>query len=72
MDFVVSLPPVKDGINAVLLVTDRMTRTIVLVPTTSHATAVETAQHFYSHAVARIGLPKIIISDRDPKFESEV
>lgn len=71
MDFVTALPPARDNINAVLLVTCRMTKCIVLVPTTSHATAVETAQHFYSYALPRIGLPRIIISDRDPKFESD-
>lgn len=71
MDFVTALPPSRGDINAVLLVTCRMTRAIVLVPTTSHATAVETAQHFYFHAIPRIGLPRVIISDRDPKFESD-
>lgn len=71
MDFVTSLPPARDGVNAVLLVTCRMTKSIVLVPTTSHATAVEVAQHFYVHALPRIGVPRIIISDRDPKFESD-
>lgn len=71
MDFVTALPLAANGINAGLLVTCRMTKAIALVPTISHATAVETAQHFYFHAIPRIGIPRVIISDRDPKFESE-
>lgn len=71
MDFVTSPLPVREGVNAVLLVTCRMTRAIVLVPTTSHATAFETAQHFYARVLPRIGLPRVIISDRDPKFASD-
>lgn len=70
MDFIVSLPVSKAGHDAVLVVTDRLTKMVVCIPTTTTVTAPATAQLFMQHVFRHFGLPKIIISDRDPRFVS--
>jgi hypothetical protein len=46
MDFVTGLPPTKSKHDAVLVVTDRLTKMVVLVATTKDVTAPQTAQLF--------------------------
>jgi len=43
----------------------------IFVPTHEKATALDTAFSFWYNCWSRTGLPRIIISDRDPKFTSE-
>jgi hypothetical protein len=69
MDFVTGLPTAH-GHDAVLVVTDRLTKMVLLIPTTTQVTAVRTAELFQQHVFARFGLPKVIVSDRDSKFVS--
>jgi transposase InsO family protein len=72
MDFVTGLPIVgKYDYNAVLVVSCRYSRAIVLCPTTKDADAEQTARVFVQHALVVSGLPRVIISDRDPKFTSD-
>lgn len=71
MDFITALP--KAGLlsyDAVLVITCRMTKCIRLVLTHGDADAKLAAQRFAQAALPTIGLPRVIISDRDPKFTS--
>lgn len=70
MDFIVSLPLSKAGHDSILVVTDRLTKMVICIPTVTTASAPEIAQLFMQHVFKHFGLPKIIISDRDPKFVS--
>jgi transposase InsO family protein len=70
MDFVTGLPRTRSGNDAIWVVTDRLTKMVVLVPTTTKVTAPITAELFQQHVFPRFGLPKIIVSDRDRKFVS--
>jgi hypothetical protein len=72
MDFVTGLPHTKKGkYDAIMVVTDRLTKMVVLVPTNKQLDAPGTAELFKQHIVSRFGVPAIIVSDRDRKFVSK-
>jgi len=71
MDFVTGLPQTVRGNDAVLTVVDRLTKMTHVIPTTTTATAQDTASTFFSEIYRLHGLPRSIVSDRDNKFTSE-
>jgi hypothetical protein len=72
MDFVTALPPGgKDSYNAVLVVVDRSSKRAQFLPCYKDSTALDTAMLFWTSIINDVGFPKVIISDRDPKFTSE-
>ena len=71
LDFKTGLPLVR-GVDSVLVVTDRFTRRVRLIPTSSSVTAEDCAYLLLDHIVKLHGLPDSIISDRDPKFTATV
>ena len=71
MDFIVDLPRTKRGHTAILVIVDRMTKRVIFIATTTNVTAVETAQLFFDHVFRHHGLPRTIVSDRDPRFTSK-
>ena len=70
MDFITDLPECN-GKNAFFTVVDRMTKMAHFIPTTTEVTAWETAKLFLQEVYRLHGLPKSIISDRDPRFTSK-
>lgn len=70
MDFVSHLGKTKAGYDSVLVVVDKLTKTLSLLPTTTEVTAPQAAQLFFNGVVRYHGLPRVIISDRDPRFTS--
>jgi len=72
MDFVVALPVTKNGYDAIMTVVDRLTKMVHFVPTRVNATAADVAALFFDEIVCLHGLPKDIVTDRDPKFTSEL
>jgi len=72
MDFVTGLPPAGPySYNSVLVVVDRYSKRARFIPNHKDDTAMEVALLFWNRVMADVGIPKIIISDRDPKFTSE-
>ena len=71
MDFVTGLPE-AEGHDAILTIVDRLTKRVLLIPTTTTATAKDTAELLISHLYRTFGLPDSIVSDRDPKFVSKL
>ena len=71
MDFITHLPTTKDGYDAIFVVVDRLTKYAHFIPTTSSITALDTAKIFIANIFKLHGIPKSIISDRDPRFTSE-
>jgi hypothetical protein len=65
MDFITDLPTVK-GFNAILVFTDKMSKMVHYVPATKHCDAREVAALFIQHVVRLHGVPRTIVSDRDP------
>jgi hypothetical protein len=69
LDYLTHLPE-SNGFNTVLIVVDHLTRMIHFLPCAESVTAEETATLFL-HGVYRLhGLPRVLVSDRDPKFVS--
>src|SRR5258705_449163 len=73
IDFMTDLPLADDGSDSIMVVVDHgLSKGVVLVPTTKIGlTAERTAQLFLDNVYSRFGLPKNIISDRGPQFDSE-
>ncbi|POV94569.1 hypothetical protein PSHT_16136 [Puccinia striiformis] len=72
MDWVTSLAPGGScSHNACLVVVDRFSKAPIFVPCFKEDSAMDTAILFWNRVMPRTGIPRIIISDRDPKFTSE-
>ena len=69
IDFITGLPR-SSGFNAILTITDRLTKMVHLIPTVKEATASDIAKIFLRHVVRHHGIPRSIVSDRDAKFTS--
>jgi len=68
MDFIMSLPETDRGHTAILVVVDKLTKMVHLIPTTVHVTGEETARLYMDHVWKHHGVPESIVSDRDPRF----
>ena len=71
MYFVTQLPRTARGHTAIMVVVDRLSKQVHLIPTRDQATARQTAQIFLERVFAQHGMPVSIVSDRDSKFTSE-
>jgi len=67
MDFVVELPP-SEGLDAIYVCVDRLTKMAHFIPTKTTITAEGTVRLFYQHVWKHHGLPADIVSDRGPQF----
>jgi hypothetical protein len=71
MDFIVQLPKTKSGYDAIMVVVDKLTKRAYFIPTTTTATAPDTALLYFKNVSKNgHGIPEIIVSDRDSKFTS--
>ncbi|CAF1080232.1 unnamed protein product [Didymodactylos carnosus] len=70
MDFIVGLPTTTAGYDSIIVFIDRLTKRAYFKPAKFQITAVDTATIFFETIFRHRGLPRIIISDRDPKFTS--
>ncbi|MBW0535538.1 hypothetical protein O181_075253 [Austropuccinia psidii MF-1] len=72
MDWFTGLVPGgKESFNSCLIIADRFRKNMRCLPYPKEATAMDTALLFWNNIISACGVPKIIISDRDPKFTSE-
>ncbi|MBW0463222.1 hypothetical protein O181_002937 [Austropuccinia psidii MF-1] len=73
MDWVTGLVPGgKESFNACLVIFDRYSKGFMCLPCHKEDTAMVTALLFWNKLISTCGVPKIIISDRDPIFTSEL
>ncbi|MBW0535360.1 hypothetical protein O181_075075, partial [Austropuccinia psidii MF-1] len=73
MDWLTGLPPGGDGsYNAFLVIVDRFSKTQIFLPCHKDDTAMDTALLIWNRVVSWTGIFTNIISDRDPKFTSEM
>lgn len=70
IDFVGPLPESK-RYNYLMVVTDRLTKFIHLIPTTTNMTASQLATLLMGHVIVNHGMPQYITSDRDKLFTSK-
>ncbi|MBW0498024.1 hypothetical protein O181_037739 [Austropuccinia psidii MF-1] len=72
MDWVTGLVPGgKEKFNAFLIIVYRFRKSVRCLPCHKEDTAMDTALLFWNNIISTCGVPKVIISDRDPKFKSE-
>ncbi|RVW22706.1 Transposon Tf2-2 polyprotein [Vitis vinifera] len=67
MDFIIGLPKSEDS-GSIIVVVDRFSKYATFIAAPTDCTTEETARLFLKHVVKYWGLPKFIISDRDPRF----
>ncbi|MBW0541783.1 hypothetical protein O181_081498 [Austropuccinia psidii MF-1] len=73
MDWVTGhVPGGKENFNAFLIIADRFRKCVRCLPCHKEDTAMDTALLFWNNIISTCGVPQVIISDRDPKFTSEV
>ena len=68
-DLVTDLPP-SGGFDAITVFVDKLSKMVHFAPTMKTVDAQEYTRSFFSHVFHHHGLPKAIISDRDPQFTS--
>ncbi|MBW0498883.1 hypothetical protein O181_038598 [Austropuccinia psidii MF-1] len=72
MDWVTGLVPGgKDKFNAFLIIVYRFSKSVHCLPCHKEDTDMDTALLFCNKIISACGVPKIINSNRDPKFTSE-
>ncbi|MBW0491264.1 hypothetical protein O181_030979 [Austropuccinia psidii MF-1] len=73
MDWVTGIVPGgKESFNACLIIVDRFSKSMRCLQCHKENTAMNTALLFWNNMISTCGLPKIIISDRNPKFTSKI
>jgi transposase InsO family protein len=71
MDFVFGLPKSNSGHTGILVVVDRFSKMVRLAPCSEEVTAEGTAKLLLGHVIRSHGVPRTIVSDRDPRFLSQ-
>lgn len=69
-DFLTELPETETGLDAVLVIVEKLSKRGIFCALKKTATAPEVAQIFQDKLFSQHGVPAVIISDRDPKFTS--
>ncbi|MBW0574537.1 hypothetical protein O181_114252 [Austropuccinia psidii MF-1] len=73
MDWVTALPPGGDkSYKKFLVIVDRYSKTPIFLPCHKDDTAMDTALLIWNRVISHTGLFKNIITDRDPKFTSDL
>jgi hypothetical protein len=70
MDLITDLPLTLARHDAVVVFVDKLSKMVELVPCRKTIDSVGFAELFVNAIVLRYGVPKVIISDRDPRFTS--
>ncbi|GMF09601.1 unnamed protein product [Phytophthora lilii] len=68
MDFVFGLPPDAKQRTGVMVFVDRFSKMVHLAAVPAEVTAAQTARLFVDMVVRHHGMPRDIVSDRDPRF----
>jgi len=71
MDLITQLPNTKKKNDAIVVFVDKLTKMTHLVPTKTTISAPQLAEMFYKEIIRLHGIPKSIVSDRDPRFTSK-
>lgn len=70
MDLITALPRTKAGHDAIVVFVCKLTKWAIYIATTTNVDAPRLADLFLLHVVRHHGLPRAIVSDRDPRFTS--
>ena len=70
MDLITQLPRTRSGMDAIFVCVDRLSKMVHVAPTTTTVTAPKLARLYIDNVFKLHGLPKAIVSDKDPRFTS--
>src|ERR1043165_8919104 len=71
MDFIVALPPIHSGHDAIVVFVDKFSKRGYFIATHTSVTALEVARIFFHNIFKNHSLLQAIISDRDLQFTSK-
>ena len=71
MDFVVGLPRTPSGKNSVWVIVDWLTKSAHFLPVNNTDSLGKLTRLYVKEIVRLHGIPKSIVSDRDPRFTSQ-
>ncbi|MBW0488883.1 hypothetical protein O181_028598 [Austropuccinia psidii MF-1] len=66
------VPGGRESLNAFLIIVDKFSKSVRCLPCPKKDTAIDTSLLFWNNIILTCGVPKIIISDRDPKFTLKI
>ncbi|GJP43512.1 hypothetical protein CLOM_g2963 [Closterium sp. NIES-68] len=72
LDFITGLPTTTSGLDAILVVIDKFSKMGHVIPTHTTARTEETTRVFVRYIISQYGIPTTLISNRDPKFTSNL
>lgn len=72
LDLITGLPMTEDGFNAILVIVCRMSKHAQFLATDSGLDTQGFAELFVRYVACRFGLPDDVVSDRDPRWTSDV
>ena len=68
LDFITQLPMTRKGHDAILVVVDKLTKMVHIIPTVTTCTAVTVAELYRDHVFKLHGIPVKVVSVRDLRF----
>jgi hypothetical protein len=71
MDFIMGLPKIDKLHDSIMVVVDKLTKAAHFIPLKTTRKATNVADIFMTEVARLHGIPKTIVSDRDPKFTSK-
>jgi hypothetical protein len=72
MDWITGLPVTEDKYDAIAVFVDKLTKMVRLAPCRTTDGALETAELLLDVLFKSHGMPRTIVSDRDPRFTSQL
>nr|GEV46124.1 transposon Ty3-G Gag-Pol polyprotein [Tanacetum cinerariifolium] len=72
MDFVTKLPRKSSGYDTIWVIVDRLTKSVHFLPMKKDDSMDKLTKLYLKEVVTRHGIPILIISDRDPRFASNL
>lgn len=72
LDFVTDLPLTTTGHDAILVVVDSLSKMAHFIPAKKSHSAADTVELLADRLIRYHGFPDVLVSDRDPRFQSEV
>ena len=68
MDFIVGLPPTQKNFNSIWVIVDRLTKSAHFIPIRTDYRPSDYAELYFNQIVRLHGVPRTIVSDREPQF----
>jgi hypothetical protein len=70
MDFIIGFPRTCKMHDSIMVVVDKLTKAVHFIPLKTTHKATDVTDIFMKEVARLHGIPKMIVSDRDPKFTS--